>query len=143
MTTKILLIEDEVCLRQSLLIMLTAEGYEVLDAENGWVGVDLARLETPDVVICDLRMSHLNGDEVLDILSHDPQTEQIPIIFISADELSVIPEEIKSLGHDHFLQKPFSRNDLLEAIAHNEHPSATGQFHNTHATKIQTQHCPC
>ena len=122
MMTKVLIIEDEACLRQCLLIMLMAEGYEVVDAEDGSIGVDLARIETPDIVICDLRMPRLNGDEVLNLLRRDPQTQRIPFIFISADDLSVAPEPIKALGNQNFLQKPFSRNDLLAAIARNQSP---------------------
>lgn len=120
MMMRVLIIEDEACLRQCLGIMLTVEGYEVVDAEDGGIGVDLARLAPPDIVICDLRMPRLNGDEVLDLLRRDPQTRSIPFIFISADDLSGAPEPVKALGSQHFLQKPFSRHELLAAIARSQ-----------------------
>lgn len=147
MTTKVLVIEDEACLRQCLLMMLMAEGYEVMDAEDGSIGVDLAKLSVPDVVICDLRMPRLNGDQVLDLLQRDPNTQAIPFIFISADEQSLAPEPIKTLDRHHFLQKPFSRTDLLAAIAYNQKVKPltlpSRQFHHTNPTKIQPQHSPC
>ncbi len=116
MKSKILLIEDEDGLRQSLLIMLITEGYEVVIAEDGSIGVDLAMTEYPDIVICDLRMPRLGGDRVLDILRHDPNTEQTPFICISSEEQQTAPSPIKDLSQGNYLQKPFSRLDLLGAI---------------------------
>ncbi|NJN74503.1 MAG: response regulator [Limnothrix sp. RL_2_0] len=116
MHPKILLIEDKEYLRQSLLTMLIAEGYEVVDAEDGSIGVDMVFTESPDLVICDLKMPRLNGDQVLDILRHEPQTQTLPFICISSDERFLAPISVQSLDDDSFLQKPFSRLDLLVAI---------------------------
>lgn len=116
MHPKILLIEDKDYLRQSLLTMLITEGYEVVDAEDGSIGVDLAFSEAPDLVICDLKMPRLNGDQVLAILRHEPTTQTLPFICISSDERFLAPISMRDLDSDSFLQKPFSRLDLLLAI---------------------------
>jgi CheY-like chemotaxis protein len=123
MNTKILLIEDEDCLRQSLLIMLIAEGYEVVGAEDGSIGVDLAKTQSPDLVICDLRMPRLNGDQVLEILRHYPATEKTPFICISSNDLHSAPKPVRELGFRNFLQKPFSRTDILGAISRELNPA--------------------
>lgn len=122
MNTKILLIEDEDCLRQSLSIMLTAEGYEVVGAEDGSIGVDLAKTQAPDLVICDLRMPRLNGDQVLEILRHYPATEHTPFICISSNDRYSAPQPVRELGVRNFLQKPFSRLDILNAIKRELNP---------------------
>lgn len=116
MHPKILLIEDKDYLRQSILTMLMAEGYEVVGAEDGSIGVDLVFTEAPDLVICDLKMPRLNGNEVLDILRHEPTTQTLPFICISSDERFLAPSSVRDLDNDSFLQKPFSRLDLLVAI---------------------------
>ncbi|AFY37417.1 response regulator receiver protein [[Leptolyngbya] sp. PCC 7376] len=116
MNSKILLIEDEDGLRQSLLMMLMAEGYEVVSAEDGSIGVDLAITELPDVIICDLIMPRLCGDRVLDILRNEPVTEQTPFICISSENQQTTPSPVKDLHQQNYLQKPFSRTDLLGAI---------------------------
>ena len=113
---KILLIEDEEGLRQSLLMMLMAEGYDVLSADNGSIGLDLAKTEFPDLIICDLRMPRLSGDRVLDILRHEPNTEQTPFICISSQDQQTTPSPVKDLAQNNYLQKPFSRQQLLGAI---------------------------
>ena len=116
MNSKILLIEDEDGLRQSLLMMLMAEGFEVVGAEDGSIGVDLALTESPDVIVCDLRMPRLGGDRVLDILRHDPNTEETPFICISSEKQHTTPSPVKDLNQHNYLEKPFSRQDLLGAI---------------------------
>lgn len=117
MNSKILLIEDEEGLRQSLLMMLMAEGYDVLSADNGSIGVDLAKTEVPDLIICDLKMPRLSGDRVLDLLRQEPQTEQTPFICISSQDQHTAPSPVKDLAQDNYLQKPFSRQQLLGAIS--------------------------
>lgn len=143
MKIKILLIEDEYGLRQSLLIMLKAEGYQVISAENGSIGVDFFRTEHPDLVICDLRMPGLDGAAVLDIVRRDPETQATPFICISAIDKWDAPGVVQALGHENFLQKPFSREDLLWAINRQLCPLTTRQLHHPNAAKVQPQYSAC
>ena len=81
---KILLIEDNPEIRENTAEILLLANYEVLEAGNGRAGVDLARKEHPDLIICDIMMPQLDGYGVLHLLSKDPATASIPFIFLTA-----------------------------------------------------------
>ncbi|MEB3225890.1 MAG: response regulator [Synechococcus sp.] len=140
MSPKILVIEDEFPLRESLVISLVVEGYEVLGAADGLVGVNLARQITPDVIIYDFHPPQLEGRKICGQLHQNQRTQKIPLILISADRL---PEDVVPQPGT-FLRKPFGRRDLMDAVLKAIAPAlTTRQFHNTNATEIQAQHCPC
>lgn len=113
---KVLLIENEKCLQQILLIMLMLEGFDAVGVESGIAGFDLARSYHPDIVLCDLRMPEIGGDTVLKLLRQNPDTQSIPFICMSADDQTDAPQEVRSLKSGDYLRKPFSRNDLLQSI---------------------------
>jgi CheY-like chemotaxis protein len=75
---KILVIEDNAEVRENLEEILELSGYEVLTAEDGKVGVDIALREAPDLILCDVMMPRLDGFGVLNILSKKSQTADIP-----------------------------------------------------------------
>jgi len=79
---KILIIEDEADVRANLIDLLELEDYEVLEAENGLIGIEIARKELPDLILSDIMMPHKNGYEVLLDLQKDPHTQSIPFIDI-------------------------------------------------------------
>ncbi|HEU5146654.1 MAG TPA: response regulator, partial [Chryseosolibacter sp.] len=81
---KILLIEDNPEVRENTSEILSLANYEVLVAENGKIGVDLAQRHKPDLIICDIMMPELDGYGVLHILSKNEQTAAIPFIFLTA-----------------------------------------------------------
>src|SRR5688572_13362054 len=81
---KILLIEDNTEVRENTSEIISLANYEVLTAENGKVGVELAQKEKPDLIICDIMMPELDGYGVLHILSKKPETAGIPFIFLTA-----------------------------------------------------------
>ena len=74
---KILVIEDEEDIRSDVLKMLKYEGFEAFGAENGRIGVKLARQHHPDLIVCDIIMPDLNGYKVLAILRSNPTTATI------------------------------------------------------------------
>ncbi len=114
---KILVIEDERAIRINLLKLLGAEGFHVIAAENGKDGVQLARTEPPDLIICDILMPELDGYGVLRTLQQDPVTATIPFIFLTAKSDRSDWRQGMNLGADDYLTKPFTRAELLEAIA--------------------------
>ena len=114
---KILVIEDEDDIRENLQEMLTSEDFEVITAENGLIGVQLAQEDVPDLVICDIMMPDLDGYGVLKQLRHNPSTRTLPFIFLTAKAAKVDQRQGMELGADDFLSKPFTRNELLGAIA--------------------------
>ena len=112
----ILLIEDDADMRDNTAEMLELANYHVLKAENGRRGVDIARKEKPDLIICDIMMPELDGFGVLYMLGRDPATADIPFIFLSPKAERVDVRKGMELGADDYLTKPFEESDLLNAI---------------------------
>ena len=114
---KILVIEDEPEMRRNLLTILRLEKFTALGAVNGKDGLDAARREKPELIICDVMMPGMNGHEVLQALRGDPSTATIPFIFLTSRQARADQRQGMSLGADDYLTKPFSREELLAAIA--------------------------
>ena len=114
--SKILVIEDEDYVRNNVLELLEAEHFEVVSAENGLIGVQVAKEQIPDLIICDVMMPQLGGHEVLEILRKDPKTELIPFIFLTAKADKADIRQAMEQGADDYLTKPFTRSELLGAV---------------------------
>lgn len=113
---KILVIEDNADIRENTQEILSLANYNVITAENGKIGVELASREKPDLIMCDIMMPELDGYGVLHILSKKPETAAIPFIFVTAKtERSDIRRGME-LGADDYLTKPFDDTELLNAI---------------------------
>ena len=137
---KILVIEDERSLRINLIKLLCAEGFQVIGADNGRNGVKLARLEQPDVIICDVLMPHLDGYGVLKALQQDSATATIPFIFLTAKADRADWRQAMTLGADDYLTKPFTRAELLDAIASRLQKKASlAQQHTVELQQAQAQ----
>ncbi|HSD82644.1 MAG TPA: response regulator [Anaerolineae bacterium] len=115
--SKILVIDDEELVRANLVELLEMENYEVLGAANGRVGVQLARQHLPELIICDIMMPELDGYGVLGELRQDAATATIPFIFLTAKTEKSDMRQGMSLGADDYLVKPFTRQEILEAIS--------------------------
>ncbi len=113
---KILLIEDNAEIRENTGEILTLANYEVISAENGKIGIDLAQREKPDLIICDIMMPELDGYGVLHILSKKPETAIIPFIFLTAKTEKSDIRKGMTLGADDYLTKPFDDTELLNTI---------------------------
>ena len=113
---KILLIEDNQEIRENIAEILTLANYEVAEAENGKVGVEKAKKEHPDLIICDIMMPQLDGYGVLHMLSKDPATSCIPFIFLTAKSEKDDFRKGMNLGADDYLVKPFDDLELLDAV---------------------------
>lgn len=114
---KILVIEDEISIRENILELLEAEGFDAIAAENGQIGLQLAQAETPDLILCDALMPKLDGYGVLKALRSNPVTATIPFIFLTAKAAKTDWRQGMELGADDYLTKPFMRAELLGAIA--------------------------
>jgi len=113
---RILVIEDEAQMRRNLVTILRLEAFEPLAAENGKTGVELARREKPDLILCDVMMPELDGYGVLKALHNDPATMNIPFIFLTAKGEKTDVRSGMNLGADDYLIKPVDKSDLLRAI---------------------------
>lgn len=114
---RILIIEDQPPMRRNLALMLELEGYEVETAENGRIGLEKARAQKPDLVICDVMMPELDGHGVIQALRAAPATELIPFIFLTAKGDKTDLRIGMNFGADDYLTKPVVREDLLAAVA--------------------------
>lgn len=112
----VLLIEDELRLRENLSELLEIHNFEVTIAENGLNGLEKLNLITPNIILCDIMMPVLNGYQFLEELNKKEQKKNIPVILISA---KIEPEDINlglALGAVDYLRKPFKISDLVDKI---------------------------
>jgi len=114
---KILVIEDDRVIRENILKLLKAEGFDVTGAENGALGLNAAVSSLPDVILCDVMMPELDGYEVLVALRSHPVTATVPFVFLTgkADRSEV--RQGMELGADDYLTKPFTKAELVGAIS--------------------------
>jgi len=115
--TRILVIEDEKVLRTNTLQILKFEDFDTLEAENGLIGIQIAREQLPDLIICDIMMPELDGYGVLAALRQEPATTAIPFIFTTAKSHKADLQQAMDLGANDYLMKPFTADKLLAAIA--------------------------
>lgn len=110
---KILVIDDEPQIRKFLRISLTATGYKVVEAETGAQGADAAKAESPDLVILDLGLPDIDGQEVITLIR---EHSQVPIIVLSvrADETDKV--EALDRGADDYVVKPFGIGELMARV---------------------------
>ncbi|WP_414543907.1 response regulator [Nostoc sp. CCY0012] len=138
--TKILVIEDEAVSLEMLLDSLEAEGFDVIGAENGLVGVQQAQEHLPDLVICDILMPELDGYGVFSKLRQNRNMAMIPFIFLTA---KIHKAEVRlgmDLGADDYLTKPSTVEELLGAIAARLERQATQK--QLYATEFQQNFQP-
>lgn len=131
---KVLVIEDQLVMRENLVTLLELEGYSVSSAENGISGVELALAESPDVVICDVMMPGLDGYGVLERLRRNATTQRVPFIFLTARGERADVRAGMNLGADDYLVKPVAQAELLEAI--------TARLERQRVLDIQQGHMP-
>jgi len=114
--TKILIVDDEKDIVETLSFMLKASGFEIFSAYDGEEGLKLAKEASPDLIILDVMMPKINGYKICRLLKYDAKYKNIPIIMVTArsqDTDKLIGEET---GADEYITKPFEFNDLLEVI---------------------------
>ncbi|MDC6389091.1 response regulator [Maribacter sp. PR1] len=113
---QILLIEDDRALRENTEELLELSGYSVLTAPNGKIGIQSAKENLPDIIVCDIMMPLIDGYGVLEELSSDEKTKHIPFIFLSAKTEHKEIRRGMDLGADDYLTKPFEEEDLISAV---------------------------
>ncbi|MCT7949570.1 EAL domain-containing protein [Ancylothrix sp. C2] len=113
---KILVIEDELSIRENILELLDMREFDVIGAENGSVGLKMAMEQSPDLIICDVTMPEMDGYSVLKALRENPSTANIPFIFLTARADRLDMRAGMELGADDYLVKPCLPAELLKAI---------------------------
>jgi CheY-like chemotaxis protein/CRP-like cAMP-binding protein len=112
----VLIIEDDVALRENTAELLELSNYMVLTAPNGKLGIETAKKDHPDIIVCDIMMPEVDGYGVLEALSADSATNQIPFIFLSAKTEHKEIRKGMDMGADDYLTKPFNEGELMSAI---------------------------
>jgi len=113
---KILVIDDEEWLREMVHMALHQRGFDVVEAENGATGVETARRELPDLILCDVNMEKMDGYHTLANLRNDTATASIPFILMTglADHAGM--RHGMELGADDYLPKPFTIEGLCATV---------------------------
>jgi signal transduction histidine kinase len=114
---KILVIEDEQAVRDSIVEILNSEDFYALSAENGQMGVQMANEFQPNLILCDVMMPKLDGYGVLTQVRQNTKTATIPFVFLTANADKTAFRQGMDLGADDYLTKPFTHSELLQAIA--------------------------
>lgn len=115
--TTILVIEDDAIVRRLICKILVQQGYDILEASGGQGGIQLALVAQPDLIVCDVMMPGLDGYGVLQQLQGQPETAIIPFIFLTARSERQDIRQGMRLGADDYLTKPFTKEELIGAIA--------------------------
>jgi len=113
---RILVIDDEQWLRELVRLALQQRGYEVIEAENGVAGVETARRELPDLILCDVNMEKMDGYLTLSVLRQEPSAATIPFILMTGTADSAGMRHGMELGADDYLPKPFTIDALYAAV---------------------------
>ncbi len=113
---RILVVDDEVDMVDGIKIMLEADSYEVITAFDGQEGLRKAQKESPDLILLDVMMPKMDGFEVLRRLRADSETQDIPVIMLTAKGDTESLFEASSLGSTDFFIKPFDAQELSNFI---------------------------
>lgn len=115
---RILLVDDEVDIREEVKKKLVKENYEVITASEGYEALNICKTKNPDLVILDVVIPHINGYEICERIKQDPETKNIPVLFVTGKELNSkgIIERCNTLGAYGFIRKPCTITEMLAKI---------------------------
>ena len=116
MAKKILIVDDEADILRATKIRLMSFGYEVITAGNGMSAIDLVQKDMPDLILLDLRLPQMSGDEICARLKSDEKFRHIPVIIFTASSDANTSKNVRESGADGYLIKPFAPEELLQTI---------------------------
>ena len=112
---RILIVEDHPTMRDAMRLVLEESGYEVEDAADGGRGIEIVRGDPPDVLLLDLNIPVVSGEEVMETLKADPQTAGVRIVVVTATGEEG-RQRAMARGADGYITKPFSPLALLRTV---------------------------
>lgn len=113
---KVLIVDDEIHIRQTLADLIQYQDYEVFTAADGYEAIHMLKKWIPDIIVSDIMMPNLDGYGLLNAIRNKPQTSHIPFIFLTAKNGAEEISESFIKGVDDFISKPFKINVLVERI---------------------------
>jgi two-component system, cell cycle response regulator len=116
MATRVLVIEDNPANLELMRFLLTAHGYAVLAAHDGEEGLDIARRELPDLILCDLQMPGIDGYQVARQVKGTPSLQHIPIVAVTAYAMVGDRDKVLSAGFDGYFAKPIAPETFVQKV---------------------------
>jgi len=116
MTKRILVVEDTEDNRQILRDLLSAAGYDLIEAGDGETGIALASVHKPDLILMDIQLPQMDGYEATRRIKGDAVLRHIPIVAVTSYALSGDEEKTRAAGCDAYIAKPFSPRQLLGKV---------------------------
>ncbi|MBT5147459.1 MAG: response regulator [Flavobacteriales bacterium] len=116
MVGTLLVIDDQLTVRENVSELLELAGHQVIQAKNGVEGIRMAKAHLPDMIICDIMMPELDGYSVADVLGRQKETAAIPLIFLTAKSEKEDFRKGLERGAVDYITKPFESVDLLETV---------------------------
>lgn len=117
MTKSILIVEDDAELKELYVTMLENEKYRILEAGDGLEALETLREERPDLILLDIILDEMMGDELFLKLKQDPSTADVPIVLVTVLPAERCQHLLEVDSRTMFLRKPFRRNQLLDVVA--------------------------
>lgn len=115
MPKRILIVDDEPDLVKVTSFRLKKAGYQVLISVDGRQALELIQKDPPDLILLDLLLPHIQGDQVCKQIKQDPKLKHIPVILFTATAVD-IPAKVKEVGADDYLTKPFDPEELMGKV---------------------------
>ncbi len=112
----VLLVDDEPDVVMMVRGRLASWGYEVVIAVNGQEALDAVRRRPPDLILLDLKMPILGGRDTCHQLKADPRFAKIPVVLMTSSSAGVVQEELRDIGADDYVLKPFEPAELQAKI---------------------------
>ncbi len=116
MAKVILIVEDEPKSLKLISDLLQVSGYTTIEATNGQQGVELAKARKPDLILMDIMMPKMDGYTACTAIKTDKATKKIPVVMLTALRHELNKKLAESTGANGYMTKPFSRQELLDAI---------------------------
>ncbi len=113
---KILIIEDNLLNLELAQDLLELSGYRVISATRAKAGIELARSESPDLILMDIRLSGINGLDAIKLLKQEPSTQRIPVVVLTADAMPGDRQKALECGSVGYIPKPIDTRKFASQV---------------------------
>ena len=114
---KILIVEDEPDFRVALRMRLEANGYNIIEADDGMKGLDAVRQQNPDLIILDVMLPRMNGFKLARLLKYSAKYKSVPLMMLTVMSQASDRKMGQAVGADAYMTKPYQPQELLNTIA--------------------------
>lgn len=113
---KVMVVDDSVTIRRTAETLLKREGFVVITAEDGFEALPKVVDQHPDIIFMDIMMPRLDGYQTCSVIKNNPMFKDIPIVMLSSKDSVFDKARGKLVGSELFVSKPFTKEDLLQAV---------------------------